>query len=464
MGSPESFMGVCVCDTTVLNGADLIVCDGVCVHRFSDWMNCGGCGAVCQGPCVDAKCYPCDVDAGLVACPPPACLDVTDNVQNCGGCDNDCTQGGTAPFTGIECRQGRCLCNDGWGYVCPSSDPTLPFPTMACVDPNMDPDNCGGCGLLADGGGPYLDGGLPPSPNICPDLLCEMVPGNSTADGFETCRLSCQSGSCLCPGGALYCPPGTWGGGDPSLHDSGVCLDDKGDPRNCGGCGIDCDTIYASKASCIYSSCACAHYFLPDGSLIDGGIDSDGGLTSGIDDLCVTATSGPLSPTCSCDCDAGILKLTFQTDIFPLLSSTTVTDEPTWPSGGVLVGCAVSGCHDSTAAAGLDFTDPDASYQALAGGTTSMEMCPFTPVSIINPSLICPCQSLVIPFDSADSLLYELLVNSSDYGQLPLSWACAEPIGGTVNPMPIDDGGTWHQISDCLIAEVRQWIDHGAVY
>jgi hypothetical protein len=452
-GSAVSPKGACVCDTTVLNGADLILCDGGCVHSFSDSMNCGACGALCLGPCTRYTCYPCDVDGGLVACPPPICVAVETDVYNCGSCGNDCTQGGTAPFSGIECFHSRCVCDDGGGDICPSPDPTLPFPTMECIDPNLDPDNCGGCGLLADGGGPFPDGGLPSSPYVCAEALRETIDCNkgSCVTIFGSGRLACESAMCLCPSESLYCPPGSWKDDSGIPNDAGACLDDSLDSFNCGGCGNDCGELYEAGAICVFATCSCW----------DGG-------------LCVNADNEPLSPSCACDClppgvDAGPMShyaqnLTFQTDVFPLLSSTTVTDEPTWPSGGVLIGCAVSGCHDSTAAAGLDFTDPDASYQALAGGKSSVEMCPFTPVSIINPSQVCFCQSLVIPFDSADSLLYELLVNSSANGLLPLSSVCAEPDGGVLNPMPTDDGGTFHPLSPCLVAVVQQWIDQGAAY
>jgi hypothetical protein len=227
------------------------------------------------------------------------------------------------------------------------------------------------------------------------------------------------------------------------LGDAGVCLNDAYDSQNCGSCGNDCNSSYALGAQCSFllGECYCPASSVP----------------------CVMSGSGPLNPTCACAYDCSQPSVTFEADIFPLLSSTTVTVEPTWPSGGVLVGCAVSGCHDSTAAAGLDFTDPDASYQALAGGKTSVETCSDTADSIINPSQICACQSLVVPFNGGISLLYELLVNSVDDG-LPLSSACGVPVGGTVNPMPIDDGGNWHPLSTCLAAEVRQWIDQGAVY
>jgi hypothetical protein len=410
--TPQGAMGVCVCDTTSPGGADLILCGNGCVHEDTDPLNCGGCGNPCQsGSCNGGMCAAslvCNVDAGLFACTPTACTDVTRDAHNCGSCGNDCTLGGTLTFPGIECFLGYCLCQSGQDYICPG--PVTPFPTFVCIDTTSDPNNCGGCGLLADGGGPYDDGGFPPSSHICNGV-----------------RTTCQNGACFCPNDELHCPPGTW------LDDAGnpepieACLNATEDPFNCGTCGNECQTTYAADSVCLFASCTC----------IDAG-------------LCVSSVSAanPLNPSCDCngiysatapnpDCSSGA-SVTFLADIFPLLSANTVTDQPTWGAGGVLIGCAVSGCHDSTAAAGLNFTDPDASYQQL-----------------FNGSSICPGQPLVLPNDGMDSLLYQLLTNT---------FVCPAPDGGIASPMPIDDAGGWHPLSACLATQVRQWIDQGAAY
>jgi hypothetical protein len=144
--------------------------------------------------------------------------------------------------------------------------------------------------------------------------------------------------------------------------------------------------------------------------------------------------------------------MTFSGDIYPLLSTKTVTPQA-W---GELVGCATSGCHDSTAAGGLAFNDPDASYQQLVNGRTVVENCSGNPTTqVLNASSICSCQSLVISGDGNHSLLFELLNNA---------FACPAPIGGIANPMPIDDAGVYHPLSACLANQLRQWIDQGAAY
>jgi hypothetical protein len=421
--TPQGSMGVCVCDTTGSGGADLIQCQNGCVHSNTDPHNCGGCNIQCETGICNAGVCLCNPDAGILQCTATRCADVNSDKSNCGMCGNDCTQGGTLTFPNIVCKSGECRCQGGQDYICP--EPIMPFPTLACIDVSSDSNNCGGCGLLADGGGPLPDGALPPSPYICSGV-----------------KNTCQNGSCNCPNNELYCGPGSWNSDAGQIpNDGGICLNDTSDQLNCGGCGNNCDTLYANDAVCLFASCTC----------IDAGI-------------CVTSipAADPIHPSCDCNgqfgtpnpsCSGGA-SVSFLADIYPLLSTTTVTNQPTWGSGGVLVGCAVSGCHDSTAAAGLEFTDPDASYQELTAGL-SQQICNGVSTQILNPSQICFCQSLVIPGNGAGSLLYTLLNNS---------YQCPNPDGGIASPMPIDDAGVWHPLSACLAAQVRQWIDQGTPY
>src|SRR5262249_43249386 len=140
-------------------------------------------------------------------------------------------------------------------------------PTMACIDTNFDPENCGGCGLLADGGGPYPDGGLPPSPHICSDV-----------------RSACINGSCFCPNNLLYCPPGSWNSAAGSNQtNAGVCLNDTDDALNCGGCGNDCGSLYADGGICQFATCNCT-----DGGICVGDVNA----------------ADPLHPSCYCPWNA----------------------------------------------------------------------------------------------------------------------------------------------------------------
>jgi len=425
-------VGVCVCDTGEDGGSDLSPCSSGCVHLNSDPRNCGACNVQCEtGICNNGTCL-CNPDAGILQCSATRCADINSDVKNCGACGNDCTAGTDPSFNPVVCKSGQCRCHGGSNDIC--ATPIPPFPTLACIDTSSDPHNCGGCGLVVDGGGPQADGGLPPSPYICTGV-----------------KSACQNGSCNCPNNNLYCGPGTWTP-DAGANDGGICLNDTGDPFNCGGCGNVCSTLYAADAVCQFASCTC----------IDAGI-------------CLTAVNtDPFNPSCDCigqysptppDPSCASQGLSFATNIFPLLSNATVTNEPNWGQGSVLIGCAVSGCHspgstwvpasDAGAAAGLDFTNSTAAYQALAGGTVSNQTCNGVSTQVVNPSGICLCQSLVTSGDGAHSLLFQLLNNSYTN--------CNNPVGGSINPMPIDDGGTYHPLSACLATQVRQWIDQGAL-
>ena len=143
-------------------------------------------------------------------------------------------------------------------------------------------------------------------------------------------------------------------------------------------------------------------------------------------------------------------------DLKVIRYNTTVVPDASF---GTLIGCATSGCHspgNGGPAAGLDFTDPDASYHQLVLAGSNLQTCNGTMnTQVPNPSGICGCASLVLTGDGKDSLVYQLMANNFN---------CPNPDGGVVNPMPIDDAGTFHPLSNCLVTQVRQWIDQGALY
>jgi hypothetical protein len=400
----QGLVGTCICDTSAPDGGDLLFCPSGCVHSDSDPNNCGFCGNFCADTrvCNGGNCL-CAPDAGIVSCSPHTCANLNFDKTNCGACGNDCTLGGSLNgiLPNIECNAGQCVCAGGQKSICFSA---ASFPDLVCVSTTSDPDNCGGCGL-SDAG--LLDGGgLPPSPHVC-----------------SPPTTSCVAGNCVCPNGKQSCPAGGWITDAGTAGTVNACIDQSTDPFNCGACAAACDTLYADGASCQYARCSC-----PAPS-----------------DICVV-THDPFTPACDCSgshdggatatvaCGNGV-TLSYGRDIFPLFAVPAVATQP-W---GVLVGCSVSGCHDQTAAAGLSFSDLDGSYQGLFNA----------------PSQICPGQSLTIAGDGAASLLTQLLGGT---------FACPNPIGGIATPMPVDDAGTFHPLSPCLVAEIREWIDQGMPY
>ncbi len=129
-----------------------IACDGACVDPERDPLHCGGCGEVCPAgeSCAGGTC-----------------------TKACGG---SCEDGREV------CDGNTCACRDG--LVRCGGD---------CIDPNADPDHCGGCNEACDG-----------------DRMC-------------------SAGACVagpCPAGTTAC--------------DGACVDLAADPLHCGSCDTEC--------------------------------------------------------------------------------------------------------------------------------------------------------------------------------------------------------------------------------
>ena len=181
-------------------------CGTACVDLSQDPNNCGGCGVVCStGICISevagiGTLWPLCLPAGptndcLVSCPAESvCLQ--------GRCINGLGQGISLPF---------CLAEDGTiGVYC---NPGV------CANPRDDALNCGSCG------------------NAC-------GPGQACVAGSCTGRPSCGNGRegffCNLDAGTSYacCP-------------SVGCTDTDTDPNNCGGCRQQCPT----GSSCVGGVC-----------------------------------------------------------------------------------------------------------------------------------------------------------------------------------------------------------------
>ncbi|MFI5307185.1 MAG: MopE-related protein [Polyangiales bacterium] len=109
-------------------------CGGSCLSQAdlqTDVKNCGSCGAACGAGqyCCQAKCLNgpsgrpviggpdllcmCSQDCGDKSCCGTQCVDMLNDVHNCGGCGNDCTAGGISVKLG--CCKGVCstVCVNG---------------------------------------------------------------------------------------------------------------------------------------------------------------------------------------------------------------------------------------------------------------------------------------------------------------------------------------------------------------
>ncbi|WP_146651520.1 hypothetical protein [Labilithrix luteola] len=135
-----------------------IKADGCETYLLSD-QNCGGCGNVCpagmgcyvnlQSFQAECMCPPgktlCEIIPGLAA----ACVDITSDPKNCGGCGVTCSgsdsrshdymfpscRGGSCE---TSCEMGRADCNGNGEDGCE-------------INTNSDPRNCGECGHACDG-------------------------------------------------------------------------------------------------------------------------------------------------------------------------------------------------------------------------------------------------------------------------------------------------------------------------
>ena len=148
------------CDNT-LGSKD---CDGLvdngCETNLLSTTTCGGCNVVCdpgQSCAVDfmtkqikCMCAPGQKNCGTAQ--NPACVDIANDVFNCGGCGITCNAYFTASGLSLShfvtaCDSGSCSlgCERGW------ADCNGRLDDGCEVDTNADPENCGGCGIVCDG-------------------------------------------------------------------------------------------------------------------------------------------------------------------------------------------------------------------------------------------------------------------------------------------------------------------------
>ncbi len=114
--------------------------------------------------------------------------------------------------------------------VCP--DPFVPDGT-SCVDPTVDPRNCGSVGNQCADDEYCVDGGCVCRPGLtdvgggCVDLMTD--PSHCGAPGNDCGGDVCADGTCVadCPGGTQQC--------------GSACVDTRTDPLHCGGCGDACN-------------------------------------------------------------------------------------------------------------------------------------------------------------------------------------------------------------------------------
>ncbi len=201
---------------------------GFAVQR--EWSNAAGGCVAGPGP------------VGLAACN-NACIDVSSDPANCGGCGQVCA-GGSA------CQDSVCaggVVGQGAG-VTSGADAGVASSVAACLPDGQaslagnGSDCCSGqfvpstgrCGAAA-----AVDAGVAASPACLPDGQASLA-----GDGSDCCSGQYDPNTNLC--GPLACAAGLTDCG------TGSCLDLTSDPANCGACGNAC----TSAQSCVAGTCA----------------------------------------------------------------------------------------------------------------------------------------------------------------------------------------------------------------
>jgi hypothetical protein len=176
-----------------------------CIDISSDLQNCGGCGMLCNAATAD-NCGGSDCKCGAgpecgagQGCCDGGCKDTSNDSNNCGGCGNVCGEGTT-------CSNGSCLCG---GVACDAGESCC---NGVCSNTQLDTNNCGECGTVCSGTG-----------------------------------AACTLGACGCEGGGSACP--AEGPGVVTACCTTGCVDTCTDANNCGGCGIVC------ASGCFFGGC-----------------------------------------------------------------------------------------------------------------------------------------------------------------------------------------------------------------
>jgi hypothetical protein len=152
----------------------------------------------CVGPC----------PKGMASCD-GRCVDVSSDPENCGRCDNECSEHGQE-----VCSAGKCKAK------CAAS---LTNCEDACVDTGTDANNCGVCGLacgcdqVCQGGKCVAAAACPPGQNLCAGACVAATDPTACGAACTVCQTD-PNGVAVCAAGvcSLVCIP-------PAILVNGMC-------------------------------------------------------------------------------------------------------------------------------------------------------------------------------------------------------------------------------------------------
>jgi hypothetical protein len=254
----------CAADTVKHTGdCNHDIADGCEVNLQCDPNNCGSCGTKCPAglACIFGNC---GCPAGRTTCGNTSCgaecIDLSQDDLNCGTCGNECppSEDPTPPHMVLGCVASQCgkLKCESYHGDCNNNE------NDGCEAAFLeDPENCGMCGRACAPG------------QRCENAQCKCAPsetacvddfGNPYCANLDTDRQACGACGHRCPfvdapaksvcrfgRCELECAPGH--ADCDGRADNGCETFVAADPRNCGGCGVQCDLSFGQP--CVQGVC-----------------------------------------------------------------------------------------------------------------------------------------------------------------------------------------------------------------
>jgi hypothetical protein len=254
-------------------------CGNACVNLSNNVQNCGACGNACPQPAGSVA--GCSGSACIFTCNSPLtkcdgqCVDTKTNEKYCGSCTNACV----APAGGsVVCSNGSCIPS------CPSGQIIC---NSTCVNPQTNNTHCGGCNSPCS------------NERTCQSGQCKC-PGNKPVECGSTCQPACCPGAaCSPPISGLCLSSGICGCALGLTSCAGACVNTSTSLQHCGSCGTVCTNVNGTTQC---SSGTCQPTCSPGWANCDGnpnnGCEASLNNTSSCGSCSIQCQSVNGNPTC----------------------------------------------------------------------------------------------------------------------------------------------------------------------